>query len=285
MDSQFFEFPDFSSQQSQFSSQVSEQIDVEASGSKKKVIRGAGFNKDEDHVLISGWLNTSMDTIIGNDQKHQTYWQRIEEYYNQNKWFESNRTGQMLSQQWQKIQKEVNRFSASLATLYEHNQSGATQQGMIANALATYEALHQKKFNLDHAWVVLRRQPKWLQVVEFLKKNSTSQTLVEVEQDNIDTEKRPLGNKAAKRKMKEAAKNDSTPISVRIQKLHEEKKEREERKMDLIKKKVEHGDQKIRLKRLDFETKIMSMDTSEMGDEERLYYSQLKMKILRGDDY
>ncbi|KAM2897468.1 hypothetical protein COP2_007115 [Malus domestica] len=85
--------------------------------------------------------------------------------------------------------------------------------------------------------------------------------------------------------MKEAAKNDSTPISVQIQKLHEEKKEREERKMDLIKKKVEHGDQKIRLKRLDFETKIMSMDTSEMGDEERLYYSQLKMKILRGDDY
>ncbi|KAM2986531.1 hypothetical protein FF2_006801 [Malus domestica] len=197
MDSQFFEFPDFSSQQSQFSSQVSEQIDVEASGSKKKVIRGAGFNKDEDHVLISGWLNTSMDTIIGNDQKHQTYWQRIEEYYNQNKWFESN----------------------------------------------------------------------------------------QVEQDNIDTEKRPLGNKATKRKMKEAAKNDSTPISVQIQKLHEEKKEREERKMDLIKKKVEHGDQKIRLKRLDFETKIMSMDTSEMGDEERLYYSQLKMKILRGDDY
>ncbi|KAM2671073.1 hypothetical protein EV1_006935 [Malus domestica] len=103
MDSQFFEFPDFSSQQSQFSSQVSEQIDVEASGSKKKVIRGAGFNKDVDHILISAWLNASLDAIIGNDQKHQTYWQRIEEYYNQNKWFESNRIGRMLSQRWQKI--------------------------------------------------------------------------------------------------------------------------------------------------------------------------------------
>ncbi|RXH83321.1 hypothetical protein DVH24_005574 [Malus domestica] len=173
--------------------QVSEQIDVEASRSKKKVIRGAGFNKDVDHVLISAWLNSSMDAIIGNDQKHQTYWQRIEEYYNQNKWFESN----------------------------------------------------------------------------------------QIEEDNIDIEKRPLGNKAAKRKMKEAAKNHSTPISVQNQKLHEEKKERGERKMELIKKKVEHDEQKIRLKRLDFETKIMFMDTSEMGDEERLYYSQLKMKILK----
>ncbi|KAM2986533.1 hypothetical protein FF2_006802 [Malus domestica] len=103
MDSQFFELPDFSSQQSQFLSQVSEQIDVEASRSKKKVIRGAGFNKDVDHILISAWLNASLDAIIGNDQKHQTYWQRIEEYYNQNKWFESNRIGRMLSQRWQKI--------------------------------------------------------------------------------------------------------------------------------------------------------------------------------------
>nr|XP_008371451.2 glutathione S-transferase T3 [Malus domestica] len=162
----------------------------------------------------------------------------------------------MLSKRWQKIQKEVNRFSACLATLYEHNQSGATQQDMIANAKATYEALHQKKFNLDHAWVLLRHQPKWLQVVESLKNNSTSKTIVEIEDDNIDTEKRPLGNKAAKIKMKEAAKNDSTPISVQIQKLHEEKKERDGRKMELIKKKVEHDEQKLDLIDLIFRQKL-----------------------------
>ncbi|XP_050147405.1 uncharacterized protein LOC126622710 [Malus sylvestris] len=130
-----------------------------------------------------------------------------------------------------------------ISSFFSH-QSGATQQDMIANAKATSEALHQKKFNLDHAWVLLRHQPKWLQVVESLKKNSISKTLVGIEEENIYTEKRPLGNKAAKRKMKEAAKNDSIPISVQIQKLHEEKKERDERKMELIKKKVKHDEQK-----------------------------------------
>ncbi|KAB2606409.1 glutathione S-transferase T3 [Pyrus ussuriensis x Pyrus communis] len=134
----------------------------------------------------------------------------------------------MLSERWQKIQKEVNRFYACLATLYELQMRRLRMKHYT-----------KKKINLDHAWVLLRHQPKWLQVVESLKKNSTSKTLVEIEEDNIDTEKRPLGNKVAKRKMKEAAKNESTPISVQIQKLHEEKTERDETKMELIKKKVE----------------------------------------------
>lgn len=55
-------------------------------------------------------------------------------------------------------------------------------------------------------------------------------------------------------------------------------------KMELIKKKVEQDENKLRLKQMEFETKIMSMDTSGMCDEEILYCSQLRMKILRGGE-
>ncbi|VVA24072.1 Hypothetical predicted protein [Prunus dulcis] len=54
--------------------------------------------------------------------------------------------------------------------------------------------------------------------------------------------------------------------------------------MELIKKKVEQDENKLRLKQMEFETKIMSMDTSGMCDEEILYCSQLRMKVLRGGE-
>lgn len=72
MDSQYSQFPKFSTQQSQFSSEVCDQVNVEVS--KRKKIRGAGFNKDEDRLLFSAWLNTSMDAIHGNEQKRHELW-------------------------------------------------------------------------------------------------------------------------------------------------------------------------------------------------------------------
>ncbi|XP_008222453.1 PREDICTED: glutathione S-transferase T2-like [Prunus mume] len=167
----------------------------------------------------------------------------------------------MLSQRWQKIQKEVNRFSGCIATINERNQSGKTEQDKIADAKATYEAIYKAKFNLDHAWILLRHQPKWLQTQESVSKkrenqsdftsfssSSTERTPIDVDQDNTNDAyaptKRPLGKKAEKSKMKETTSDEPTPILVQIQTLHEEKKERDERKMELIKKKVEQDEKK-----------------------------------------
>ncbi|XP_008240645.1 PREDICTED: glutathione S-transferase T2-like [Prunus mume] len=159
------------------------------------------------------------------------------------------------------FQKEVNRFSGCIATINERNQSGKTEQDKIADAKATYEAIYKAKFNLDHAWILLRHQPKWLQTQESVSKkrenqsdftsfssSSTERTPIDVDQDNTNDAyaptKRPLGKKAEKRKMKETTSDEPTPILVQIQTLHEEKKERDERKMELIKKKVEQDEKK-----------------------------------------
>ena len=31
----------------------------------------------DDDVLISGWLNTSKDAVVGNEQKPETFWKRV----------------------------------------------------------------------------------------------------------------------------------------------------------------------------------------------------------------
>lgn len=39
------------------------------------------WSSADDLVLVSGWLNTSKDVIVGNDQRSGTFWQRIADYY------------------------------------------------------------------------------------------------------------------------------------------------------------------------------------------------------------
>ncbi|CAN6878932.1 unnamed protein product, partial [Brassica oleracea] len=36
----------------------------------------------DDVVLISSWLNTSKDAVVGNEQRSLAFWKRIVTYYN-----------------------------------------------------------------------------------------------------------------------------------------------------------------------------------------------------------
>ncbi|KAB2635781.1 glutathione S-transferase T3 [Pyrus ussuriensis x Pyrus communis] len=132
------------------------------------------------------------------------------------------------------------KYWRSIRGVLEINWYSTCQLLVQSKIIGATNAPLPQKVNLNHVWVLLRHQPKWLHVLESLKKNSTSKTPVEIEEDNIDTKKRPLGSKAAKRKIKEATKNDSTPISVQIQKLHEqkEKKKKMKRKWNFLRRKL-----------------------------------------------
>ncbi|KAF7119506.1 hypothetical protein RHSIM_Rhsim13G0193300 [Rhododendron simsii] len=63
-----------------------------AMGSIFKKQRSGNFTVEEDKLLVSAWLNISMDAIQGNDQKETTFWQRVKEFIQENEPFDSNRT-------------------------------------------------------------------------------------------------------------------------------------------------------------------------------------------------
>ena len=77
-----YEFEDVFSQppsQSQSRNQQSQpQQDVVNS---KKGKRSKNFLIEEDMLLISAWLNVSMDSVQGNNQTHTRYWDRIWKYF------------------------------------------------------------------------------------------------------------------------------------------------------------------------------------------------------------
>lgn len=93
--------------------------------------RGASFNADEDYLFISAWLNTSLDAIHGNEQKEQTFWGKIHDYYHKFKTFDSDRSQLMLSQRWRRLQWKVNKYSGCVAAIYAKNESGKTEQDKV----------------------------------------------------------------------------------------------------------------------------------------------------------
>ena len=66
------DFPPFSSQQTD-APDVREDTPVDRKERRK-------WTPADDEVLISGWLNTSKDAVVGNEQKSGTFWKRVGEY-------------------------------------------------------------------------------------------------------------------------------------------------------------------------------------------------------------
>ena len=42
--------------------------------SNSKTSRGGNFTVEDDLLIVSAWLNISLDVVQANEQKHKTYW-------------------------------------------------------------------------------------------------------------------------------------------------------------------------------------------------------------------
>jgi len=77
----------------------------------------------EDNLLVAAWLEISMDAVQGIDQPRATYWERIYEYYNMHKEFESDRNSNSLAHRWGIIQEAVNKFCGWYGQIERRPQS------------------------------------------------------------------------------------------------------------------------------------------------------------------
>ncbi|XP_015692042.1 uncharacterized protein LOC102714179 [Oryza brachyantha] len=116
-------------------------------GSQK---RTKNFRDEEDRLLVSAWLNISMDPIKGSDQPLGTYWRRIHHYFHANKTFESDRTHGSLMNRWGVIQHDVNLFCGCLSKIEARNQSGCSVDDKIASACAMFKAEDSKNKNFAY---------------------------------------------------------------------------------------------------------------------------------------
>ena len=94
----------------------------------KKPTQGVKFTTEEDLLIVSAWLNTSMDPIVGNQQKHNVYWEKIYEYFQKDKTSCTSCTANSLMHRWSTIQLKINKFCGCLAHIERRNESGLNEQ-------------------------------------------------------------------------------------------------------------------------------------------------------------
>ncbi|RID76415.1 hypothetical protein BRARA_B03386, partial [Brassica rapa] len=173
--------------------------------------------------LISGWLNTSKDSIVGNDQRGGCFWKRIADYYASSTHVLNGaepRNHEHCRQRWQKISREVSRFCGTYADAKGEKASGMNDLDILQNAHQIFTLLYKKKFGLEYAWNVLRFEQKWC---DHTPMNPTPKTTSSNKRKADDAapstesvvgehESRPPGIKAMKR-LRNKGKDKDAPAS------------------------------------------------------------------------
>ncbi|XP_013617062.1 PREDICTED: glutathione S-transferase T3-like [Brassica oleracea var. oleracea] len=155
-----------------FGSQATEGCNFEESSPTERKERRS-WSPIEDVVLISSWLNTSKDPVVGNEQRSVSFWKRIA----------ATPVPSLLDV------KRGSRLSAS------KDSTGS----MTCN--------HKKKFTLEHAWKELCNDQKWSELSTAKNDGSSKKRKVDdasqsessqaIETDDERTN-RPRGVKASK---------------------------------------------------------------------------------------
>ncbi|KAL1219319.1 Glutathione S-transferase T3 [Cardamine amara subsp. amara] len=112
----------------------------------------------EDFVLISVWLNTSKDPIVGNEQKAEAFWKRIAAYFASSpKLFGLQKREPIhCKQRWGKLNDVVCKFVGCYEAATSLKSSGQNENDVMKLANQIYFNDHKSKFTLEHAWRELR---------------------------------------------------------------------------------------------------------------------------------
>ncbi|KAL0682441.1 hypothetical protein Bca4012_049288 [Brassica carinata] len=91
------------------------------------------WSPTEDIVLISAWLNTSKDPVVGNDQKAIAFWKRIAAYvaYSPKLFALQKREPSHCKQRWGKINESVCKFVGCYEAAMKAKTSGMSEDDVL----------------------------------------------------------------------------------------------------------------------------------------------------------
>ncbi|XP_013617256.1 PREDICTED: glutathione S-transferase T3-like [Brassica oleracea var. oleracea] len=86
----------------------------------------------EDMVVISSWLNTSKDPVVGNEQRSGAFWNRIAAYFAASPKVAAteHRESTHCKQRWHKINDQVNKFCGAFEAATREKTSGQNENDL-----------------------------------------------------------------------------------------------------------------------------------------------------------
>ena len=147
-----------------FSSQWTNNAPTQAEETTEDRRGRRNWSQKEDVVLISAWLNTSKDSVIGNEQKAGSFWKRVGAYFNASPQLVgmADREVGNCKQRWSKISDQVSKFVGSLRAATSQQSSGQNDNDVMKLANEIYHHDYSAKFTLEHCWRELKNEQKWL---------------------------------------------------------------------------------------------------------------------------
>ncbi|KAM5551538.1 glutathione S-transferase T3-like [Rosa sericea] len=160
---------------------------------QRQAQRQANFTTEEDKLLVSAWLNIGLDPVKGADQKKKQFWKRITDFFEKHKKWSGERSEKSLTNRWSTISSTVSKFCGHYSAIEHLRRSGYTEQDKIVEAKEAFKKEEGHAFVLDHCWVILRFQQKWMdehQKIESKRKLkvSSSRATDSINLEDDDTE-------------------------------------------------------------------------------------------------
>ncbi|KAI4984821.1 hypothetical protein ZWY2020_017451 [Hordeum vulgare] len=157
-----------------------------AKQAKCKSKQTKAYTVAKDKLLCKCWRDIWQDPKTGAEQKHSTFWFRVHHEFHERMKFPpyqmvSTRGWVSISKRWRVIQRECNKFCATLETVKARPVSGIGIQDMAFQALEAFKVQHNGKcFNLSHCFRVIKDEEKFKAQYAALKSRGGKQAVEEV---------------------------------------------------------------------------------------------------------
>lgn len=138
--------------------------------------RGKNWMIGEDESLCRAWLDISQDPVVSTNQKAETLYAKIQQKYAEicrenNVATDPDLRGvKSIKSRWCFINKGASKFAGCLSQIKSRQQSGASPEDVLHQALLLFSTKEGGPFNLMHCFKILEHAPKWSQYVGFFCK-------------------------------------------------------------------------------------------------------------------
>jgi hypothetical protein len=239
---QITEIPEFSTQMS-LGNASGANVDTEENveeirRSRKKNVK---WTTEQNLVLLSGWIKFGTDSVIGRNQKGDTFWGKIAEYCNTHCSFESPRDYVACKNHYNYINTKLGRWRGAYDAAKRMKQSGWSEDDVLEKAHVVYGDNGNGSFNLMQEWLKVRDQPRYMSQVGGNTGSDSSGSKRAREGDGADSNSigsiaRPIGRDATKKKGKGSRKGKAEELNLVEEHLDDYKhfKEQEFERLDKI---------------------------------------------------
>jgi len=270
------QFPEFSTQITPGGMAVANEVtpDPEDSTPKSKKSKEPAWNTQQNLVLISAWIKFGTSSVVGRNQRGETYWGKIAEYCNEYCSFDSPRDLVACRNRFNYMSKVINKWIGAYEGAKRFQGSGWSETDVLAKAQELYACGKNVQFTLMEEWHALRDQPRYCSQVGG-SIGSGSSGSKRSHEDSVGSSARPMGREAAKKKGKKKSK-DATLEEV--EKEWVEFKEIKVQEIEQLKEFTLVQQEKNRLKKMKLYVKLSSEE--HLGDRKKELMESLERELF-----